>query len=163
MSSMKNSTGRRRFGRRMCRLDAMAHVGGRPATPCIVRNISETGALLEFSEPFNPSYKFRIVIELLNIDTFCEIRHQGDYGIGVRFLAERERTHPSRTQTSTDTLLSEEGYNSEFAAALRAQDKSRTSGLDLRKKFFKSEEDNADASVLTAKKPSGFDRLFART
>lgn len=54
-----NPADRRQFGRRESAIHAVAMVGGKPPVHCIVRNVSERGALLEFKEPFVPSFRFR--------------------------------------------------------------------------------------------------------
>lgn len=77
---------RRAFGRRRTLLHALVHTRGRPPTPCIVRNVSEGGALLEFpSDPYwLPSY-FTLTIDSDGFSAQCEIRHKSQHGAGVFF------------------------------------------------------------------------------
>ena len=77
---------RRQFGRRDAAIHAVAMVGGKPPAHCVVRNFSERGALLEFKEPFVPSFRFRLLIEAKGVDVLCEVRHQGQHGLGVLFV-----------------------------------------------------------------------------
>ncbi len=74
---------RRAFGRRESRIHAFAKVPGRSAEPCIVRNFSDTGALLAFVGPFEPPARFRLTVEAKGIDVLCEVRRRdgGEYGV----------------------------------------------------------------------------------
>lgn len=65
---------------------AVAFLSGRAPLNCIVRNISEGGALLEFSEAPRFPARFRLYIEEHNSEYYCEVRHSGDYGVGVYFF-----------------------------------------------------------------------------
>lgn len=64
---------------------AVAFLSGRAPLNCIVRNISEGGALLEFSETPHFPNRFKLYIEAHNTEYHCEVRHSGDYGVGVFF------------------------------------------------------------------------------
>lgn len=75
----------RQFGRRQTSSHGWVRVRGRPAIPCVVRNISEGGALLEFQTAEMLPYRFRIVIERESIDRECEVRHQTGTSVGVEF------------------------------------------------------------------------------
>lgn len=77
---------RRQFGRRQSGCHGWVKVRGRPALPCVVRNISEGGALLEFQAAEMLPYRFRIVIESEGVDSDCEIRHQTGNRMGVEFV-----------------------------------------------------------------------------
>lgn len=76
---------RREFGRREMRVQAVAHIPGRPPAYCIVRDLSAGGAFLEFYERLRPSVDFRLVIASRNIDVMCEVRHHRSGGVGVMF------------------------------------------------------------------------------
>lgn len=78
---------RRSFGRRQSCLRAVARIPGRPPEHCIVRNISEGGALLDFGYGLQPSFNFDLEIGPHQVVVGCEIRHQGQYGVGVKFIA----------------------------------------------------------------------------
>ena len=77
---------RRQFGRRQTCLHGWVVVEGRQRLPCLVRNVSEGGALLECSAPKLMPYRFSLVIDCKGFQAWCEIRHQADQWIGVRFV-----------------------------------------------------------------------------
>lgn len=76
---------RRKHPRRKGFWRAIATLPGRAPLNCVVRNISEGGALLQFSE--NPVFpaKFKLFIEAFDCDYVCEVRHSGAQGVGVYF------------------------------------------------------------------------------
>lgn len=76
---------RRQFGRRKTNIHGWIVPDGRPKLACIVRNVSEGGALLEFDVPTNMPYWFTLVIESKGFEARCEIRHQNERWVGVRF------------------------------------------------------------------------------
>ena len=75
----------RKHPRRMGFWCAIAFLPGRTPIHCIVRNISEGGALLEFAAALRFPAKFRLYIEEHNCEYHCEVRHEGEYGVGVFF------------------------------------------------------------------------------
>ncbi len=77
---------RRAFGRRETFMHAIARVPGRPGEPCIVRDYSSGGALLEFPVDFEPTGPFRLSIEAKGIDAVCEVRRRDGRTFGIRFL-----------------------------------------------------------------------------
>ncbi|HEX4892285.1 MAG TPA: hypothetical protein VFV47_03295 [Hyphomicrobiaceae bacterium] len=77
---------RRNFGRRRSCIHAICLVAGRPPSPCVVRNWSRTGALLELNEVIAPPYGIRIRLESTGEDIACEVKHARGFYIGVRFL-----------------------------------------------------------------------------
>lgn len=120
---------RRQFGRRQSCIHAYALIAGRAPAYCIVRNFSEKGALLEFNEPLVPPFTLRLVIESKNVDVACEVRHQGHYGVGVRFV-----------EGSVAGLLEQPARNAKAPDAGQrlqiGQPVPRTSGCDLRSTMF---------------------------
>lgn len=79
------SSERRGFGRRRTHLHAFVHAVGRSPIPCLVRNISDQGALLELEHPGRlPSY-FTLKIAADGFSADCEIRHKTEHGAGVFF------------------------------------------------------------------------------
>lgn len=76
---------RRGFGRRDVSVAAKLSVPGRGMIPCVVRNISEGGALLVLDGEFKLPAVVRLLIDEQGIDTMCEVRRSGPEGIGVRF------------------------------------------------------------------------------
>ncbi len=85
----KNNFGseKRAFGRRRTCVHGFILAPGRAPTPCVVRNISVQGALLELDHPERlPSY-FTLTIEIDRFSAECEIRHKTAHGAGVFFNA----------------------------------------------------------------------------
>jgi hypothetical protein len=78
-------TDQRQFGRRQTVWHAWVLVAGRPPLACIVRNISQTGALLEFPDGAPVAGKFQLVIDYLAFSSDCEVRHRGQWSAGVYF------------------------------------------------------------------------------
>lgn len=76
---------RRQFGRRATNLHGWILTDGRPRIPCMVKNVSEGGALLELDVPPALPYWFDLVIECKGFQARCEIRHQNEKWVGVRF------------------------------------------------------------------------------
>jgi hypothetical protein len=77
---------RRNFGRRRSCIHATCIVAGRPQSPCLVRNWSRSGALLELNEIVDPPYSIRLRLESGEADLPCEVKHARGYYIGVRFM-----------------------------------------------------------------------------
>ena len=94
---------KRQFGRRQTSIRAWAKVGGRPSLPCVVRNLSEGGALLEFDEPVWLPFGFLLLSEYKTIDRVCEIRHQTANRIGVQFVEHAEAYEPPKNAVTHDT------------------------------------------------------------
>jgi len=81
---------RRQFGRRETSRGAVATIAGNVAISVVIRNISEGGALLSFPDGFVPDKPFRLAVDKTDFNLFCEVRHHGAYGVGVRFLNSAE-------------------------------------------------------------------------
>jgi PilZ domain len=77
---------KRQFGRRQTSLHAWISVAGRPRLPCVVKDISVGGALIEFEKPSWLPFNFQLTIEATRFTTWCEVRHQGPNNCGVRFM-----------------------------------------------------------------------------
>jgi hypothetical protein len=60
---------------------------GRPPVPCVVRDVSEGGALMDVSHPELLPSRFRLIIEATGFEADCEIIHRAEGAIGVRFAA----------------------------------------------------------------------------
>lgn len=67
------------------RVQGVAYIPGRPPAYCTVRDLSASGAFLEFDERCEPVHNFRLVIETKGIDALCEVRHTRSRGVGVMF------------------------------------------------------------------------------
>jgi hypothetical protein len=88
MRSSPRPVERRQFGRRRTCLHATIAPRSRPCEPCIVRDISASGALLEVSKPSLLPSRFRLIVEANGLETDCEVVHRGDTAVGVRFTAQ---------------------------------------------------------------------------
>jgi hypothetical protein len=85
MTSMRNDE-RRQFGRRESRLEAMVAGRGITPMPCVVRNFSSTGALLEFDATAPEADVFHVMIGSKGIDLLCQTRHRSERQVGVSFV-----------------------------------------------------------------------------
>ncbi len=88
MSDAFNGQDRRAFGRRHSCIHATLYVPGRPPSPCIVRNFSPKGALLEASEVLDPPFRVKVRLNTNGRDVACEVRHVRGRHIGVSFIGE---------------------------------------------------------------------------
>jgi hypothetical protein len=93
---------RRQFGRRTTALHAWIRIAGRPQIACMVRNLSDSGALLEFDVPDWLPFRFRLAIEATGLECDCETRHNGTNGIGVSFIAAKDRRASEARPLLTD-------------------------------------------------------------
>lgn len=80
---------RRQFGRRRTQLHAWVRVPGRPQYPCIVRDLSEGGAKLEFDDTSWLPARFHLTIDADGFESDCEVRHQDATHAGVEFVKRR--------------------------------------------------------------------------
>ena len=76
---------RRDFGRRATVIHAWAFPKGRARVPCVVRNISTSGALLEFAYGSPQADSFRLVVPVLDQEWWCDVRHRRPNALGVYF------------------------------------------------------------------------------
>lgn len=76
---------RRRFGRRRSLIHALVVTSKGTRVPCLVRNISTGGALLEVESPHLLTRLLTLCIEADGFEADCEIRHRTQHGIGVLF------------------------------------------------------------------------------
>lgn len=81
---------KRQFGRRQTAIRGWVKVAGRPPVACIVRDVSEGGALIELESDTWLPFSFRLTTEDRQIDRTCEIRHQRANRIGVEFSTKAE-------------------------------------------------------------------------
>ena len=85
MASFVQAPERRQFGRRQTNVHAYISTRGRPLLPCVMRDISEGGALLEVHHPEWVPSRFRLLIETMRVEVDCEVAHRTDVAVGVRF------------------------------------------------------------------------------
>ena len=74
------------------------------ANPCIVRNFSIEGALLEFKQPPPQATRFFMSIDAYNFSIECYVRHRSKTGIGVYFVEPAEGEWP-RGQVSPKQVV----------------------------------------------------------
>ena len=78
---------RRQFGRRQTCVHATIAPRGRPVILCVMRDVSEDGALLEVSHPQWLPSRFRLIVEAMGIESDCEVVRRTEAAVGVRFAA----------------------------------------------------------------------------
>ena len=76
---------KRAFGRRLSNDHAMVRVQGRPPMRCTVKNLSESGALLDFGSEVWLPYNFKLAREVGARSEECEIKHRNGQFVGVFF------------------------------------------------------------------------------
>lgn len=81
----KRSDEIRRFGRRRALIHAFIVNDKGHRNACIVRNISEGGALLEVEEPHQIPRHLKLLIEADGFEADCNIRHRVQHAVGVYF------------------------------------------------------------------------------
>lgn len=89
---------RRGFGRRKTVIRAWILITGRRELPCLVRNLSPGGALLDLAVPSWMPFQFQLKFADDGSVVDCEMRHKGENGIGVLFQQPltREQVHARR-------------------------------------------------------------------
>jgi len=75
----------RRFGRRRSLIHGLVITTKGHRIPCLVRNISVGGALLEVATPLLVSRQLTLLIDSDGFEADCEIRHRTQSAIGVCF------------------------------------------------------------------------------
>lgn len=90
--------------------------GGLRSLPCIVRNLSDGGALLQFEQAFLLPAQFDLHIDLENFEVTCEKRWEDGLKCGVQFIGEKRQVMAQRAQilkTSENALTTETNTNQE--------------------------------------------------
>lgn len=95
---VKQQQDRRGFGRRKTVILAWILITGRRELPCVVRNLSVGGALLDLHVPSWVPFQFQLKFADDGAVVDCEMRHKGENGIGVLFKQPltREQVHARR-------------------------------------------------------------------
>lgn len=93
---------KRQFGRRRTSAHGWVRVPGRPPIACIVRNVSDGGALVELEDARSLPYQFRLVVPSLGIDRDCEPRHLRANQLGVEFRQVEVAVHPAADGHTAD-------------------------------------------------------------
>lgn len=83
---------------------------GLRSVPCIIRNLSETGAKLEFEQAYLLPQEFDLQIDLEDFEVTCERRWEEGLRCGVEFISEKRPVGKLRAQIlkSSDDALTEE-------------------------------------------------------
>jgi PilZ domain len=97
MTSPVGFVERRQFGRRNTAMHGWIVLPGRPKLACLVRNVSEGGALLECAAPKWMPFSFTLEIDCKGFTAECEVRHQKETWIGVRFERITAQSEPIAT------------------------------------------------------------------
>lgn len=79
------------------------YTGGMGAVPCVVRNLSETGAKLTLSESVALPTHFDLVIAQKNVAHRCELRWRRGEEAGVAFLDAPESADPGSPAAAAET------------------------------------------------------------
>jgi hypothetical protein len=135
MTRATSPSEQRGFGRRATLMHALARIPNRSPEPCIVRDISDGGARLEFAAGFEPPATFRLVIEPKGIDSMCEVRYRSANVVGVRFLAPDEAVTPTPLPTIAE-LPDQEPAPRPSAKAESRRPLICVSGSDVRRSLF---------------------------
>ena len=96
MSHIK--TEQRRFGRRRALIHAFIVNKNGHRIPCIVRNISTGGALLEVRDPKLVPNRLKLLIDADSFEADCDIRHRTAHGVGIYFRDIRIARHGCDTR-----------------------------------------------------------------
>lgn len=75
---------RRGFGRRQTNINAQVRIGYR-VVPCIIKDLSEGGALIEFADPIDLPQKLWLSWPEQKSEIICEVRHSRRNMAGVQF------------------------------------------------------------------------------
>ena len=81
----------------------------------MVKNISIGGALLGLEKPQWLPYNFKLHVEATRFVSWCEVRHQHQDAIGVRFLSAVEAaTVDSRTSTEGRSMNDQDAWKGDY-------------------------------------------------
>ena len=122
----------RQFGRRQTNLHAWISVPGRPKLPCVVRNISVGGALLELDRPSWLPFNFQLTIEATRFVTMCEVRHHSQGHVGVRFMTAVEYAALDRRRASDNRSLNDaDAWSGDADGATAPSDRPQGNGNSI--------------------------------
>jgi len=88
----------------------MVFQNGLRSIPCVIRNISDGGAMLEFEQAFLLPKEFDLHIDLEDYEVTCERRWEEGLRCGVQFISEKRHVSKQRAQvlkTSEKALTTE--------------------------------------------------------
>ena len=87
MLAVKSYQDRRIIDRVIASRNAHVKILGQSRKPCIVRDISATGALIEFDCVIALPTAFRLDIDADLFEALCELRHRAGRRFGVAFTS----------------------------------------------------------------------------
>ncbi len=76
----------------------MIFQGGLRSIPCIVRNISDGGVMLQFEQAYMLPKEFSLRMDLEDYEATCELRWQEGLRCGVQFIGEKRPVSAARAQ-----------------------------------------------------------------
>ena len=83
---VETGSDRRAFGRRDTNLPGLLRLSNHVTLECVIRDISEGGALLEFPATVSLSGRMRLSVDGSGQEIICEARHARGNRIGVQFV-----------------------------------------------------------------------------
>ena len=110
---------RRHARKRMLKGGTIAFNGRHSTLPCVVRDLSDSGARLQVALASGVPDTFELMIDLDGFEAFVEVAWRAQNEVGVRFLAAPTKVAPKRAQTVSMTLPAE----ARAKPVLRRQDK----------------------------------------
>lgn len=96
---------KRKFGRRSALWHAWVAVNGRAREACIIRNISEAGALLEFPDTVPEALNFRLLVDEADFEAICDVRHKRGQFVGVFFARAPVIVEAEKGPTGTEVAF----------------------------------------------------------
>ena len=98
---------RRQARKRMLKGGTIAFNGRHSTMPCVVRDISDTGARLQVAQAAGVPDTFELLIDLDGFEAQVQVAWRDLTELGVRFLSPPVKVSPKRAQSVTMTLPAE--------------------------------------------------------
>ena len=100
MSVLQHESAENRSGerRRLLKGGIIAFSGRHATLPCMVRDISDSGARLRVGDVSAVPDTFELIVELDGLEVDCEVTRRGHNEIGVKFISEPNYVAPQRAQ-----------------------------------------------------------------
>ena len=89
--------------RRVLKKARLSYKDGAYSIDCVLRNVTEEGAYIDFPDATLVPDKFRIHNELDGFAVDCEVVRRRGNSAGVKFVGEIERFRPKRVQVVGQT------------------------------------------------------------
>ena len=91
----------RLFGRKVLTIHAWVQFGRRREA-CLIRNISEHGALIEFETTAPHANQVRLIVDFDGFEVDCDVRRCTDNAIGLFFRPRKVELPAARGQNGTE-------------------------------------------------------------